>query len=88
MKLSRVVLVLTAAAAQAMDLTRATVVAPAAFSAREKKAVTMLVEEVEKRSQLRWPVAAQRCDTLFSEDLNAGEVIAGVRIVNPFNSRR
>jgi len=24
------------------------------------------------------------CDTLYSEDLNAGEVINGVRIVNPF----
>ena len=24
------------------------------------------------------------CDTLYTEDLNAGQVIAGVRIVNPF----
>ena len=88
MKHTIALLMAAAAAVHAMDLTRATVVAPAGFSAREKKAVAMLVEEVEKRSQLRWPVAAQRCDTLFSEDLNAGEVIAGVRIVNPFNSRR
>jgi len=28
--------------------------------------------------------ARLRCDTLLSEDLNHGEVIAGVRIVNPF----
>ena len=41
-------------AAQALDLTRATVVAPSGL-----KAVTVLVEEVEKRSQLRWPVSAQ-----------------------------
>ena len=47
----------------ALDLTQATVVAPSTFSAREKKAVTMLVEEVEKRSWLRWPVAAQRPGT-------------------------
>ncbi len=33
--------------------------APASFSAREKKAVGVLVEEVEKRSQVRWPVAAR-----------------------------
>ena len=26
------------------------------------------------------------CDTLYSEDLNAGEVIAGVKIINPFLS--
>ncbi len=44
----------------ALDLTKAVVVAPASLSAREKKAVTMLVEEVEKRSQIRWPVAASR----------------------------
>ena len=40
-------------AGQALDLSRATVVAPAGL-----KAVTVLVEEVEKRSQLRWPVSA------------------------------
>ncbi len=53
-------MLMLAASVRAVDLTQATVVAPAAFSAREKKAVAMLVEEVEKRSQLRWPVAAQR----------------------------
>ena len=43
----------------ALDLKQATVVAPPTFSAREKKAVTVLVEEVEKRSQIRWPISAQ-----------------------------
>jgi hypothetical protein len=43
-----------------LDLRQATVVAPADLSRREQKAVTMLVEEVEKRSQIRWPVAASR----------------------------
>lgn len=47
-----------AAAMAGADLSNATIVAPASFSAREKKAVTMLVEEVEKRSQIRWPVGA------------------------------
>jgi predicted nucleic acid-binding protein len=30
---------------------------------------------------------ASGCNVLFSEDLNTGEVIAGVRIVNPFHGR-
>src|SRR5262245_4731058 len=38
-----------------IDLTRAVVVAPAGFSGPENKAVMMLIEEVEKRTQLRWP---------------------------------
>src|SRR5262249_53658075 len=36
------------------DLTRAVVVAPADFSGPENKAVQMLIEEVEKRTQVRW----------------------------------
>jgi len=47
----------TAAPARALDLTRATVVAPASLSGPERKAVAMLVDEVEKRSQERWTVA-------------------------------
>src|SRR5215813_406482 len=43
--------------AQHLDLTKATVVAPANLSAPEKKAVAMLVEEVEKQTQLRWTVS-------------------------------
>src|SRR5262245_7751423 len=38
-----------------IDLTRAVVVVPADFSGQENKAVVMLIEEVEKRTQLRWP---------------------------------
>lgn len=40
----------------ALDLSRAVVLAPAGLSRIEKKAVTLLVEEVEKRSQIRWEV--------------------------------
>src|SRR5690348_12558076 len=40
----------------ALDLKNAVVVAPAELSGPEKKAVTMLVEEVEKRTHLLWPV--------------------------------
>jgi predicted nucleic acid-binding protein len=29
--------------------------------------------------------SAAGCDTLYSEDLNAGEIINGVKIVNPFS---
>src|SRR5215475_10538933 len=38
-----------------IDLTRAVVVVPTDFSGPENKAVMMLIEEVEKRTQLRWP---------------------------------
>src|SRR5215510_13547503 len=37
-----------------IDLTGAVVVAPADFSGPENKAVRMLIEEVEKRTQVRW----------------------------------
>src|SRR5439155_4883942 len=41
----------------AVDLSHATVVTPPNLSGPEQKAVTMLVEEVEKRSQIRWHVS-------------------------------
>ncbi len=40
-----------------LDLTRAVVVAPATFTGPENKAVQLLIEEVERRTQLRWPRA-------------------------------
>ena len=43
----------------ALELTRAVVVAPANFSGPENKAVQMLIEEVEQRTQLRWQVVNQ-----------------------------
>lgn len=43
-------------AAGTLDLTKAVVVAPQSLSARQNKAITMLVEEVEKRTRIRWPV--------------------------------
>ncbi|HET6572118.1 MAG TPA: hypothetical protein VFG68_00825 [Fimbriiglobus sp.] len=43
-----------AAAAEPLDLTAATVVAPPGLSGPEAKAVRMLVEEVETRSLVRW----------------------------------
>lgn len=42
-----------------IDLTRAVVVAPANFSGPQNKAVQMLIEEVEKRSQIRWTRSQQ-----------------------------
>jgi hypothetical protein len=39
-----------------LDLSKAVVVAPRALSPRERKAAQVLVEEVEKRTQLRWAV--------------------------------
>jgi hypothetical protein len=40
----------------AVDLSRAVVVAPDTLSRRERKAVQVLIEEVEKRTEFRWPV--------------------------------
>jgi hypothetical protein len=40
----------------AIDLKDAVVVAPESLSRREQKAVQVLVEEVEKRTEFRWPV--------------------------------
>ncbi|KAB2659699.1 MAG: hypothetical protein DVB31_15495, partial [Verrucomicrobia bacterium] len=48
---------LLAAVARAADLRRAVVVVPGGLSARGHKAVDMLVDEVDKRSHVRWPVA-------------------------------
>ncbi|TAM84028.1 MAG: hypothetical protein EPN47_03705 [Acidobacteria bacterium] len=39
-----------------MDLTDAVVVMPEGLSRREQKAVQLLMEEVEKRTEIRWPV--------------------------------
>lgn len=42
------------AEADCLDLTHAVVVTPADLGARERKAVAMLLDEVEKRSRIRW----------------------------------
>jgi hypothetical protein len=42
------------AAEQVVDLTRAVIVTPSGLSGPEKKAVAMLADEVEKRTQIRW----------------------------------
>src|SRR5687767_13176754 len=47
-----------ASAAELLDITRAVVVAPASAGKIEKKAVAMLIEEVERRTQTRWRVSA------------------------------
>jgi hypothetical protein len=39
-----------------LDLSNAVVVAPEPLSARERKAVQVLVEEVEKRTEIRWTI--------------------------------
>src|SRR5271157_3266213 len=57
--IKRLLLVLACAAAMtpccfAVDLSHARVVADAAFTVHEKNAVAMLVDEVEKRTALRW----------------------------------
>jgi len=49
--------------AHAIDLKNATVVAPAGLSGPGKKAVAMLVDEVEKRTRIRLPVSERRAGT-------------------------
>jgi hypothetical protein len=39
-----------------LNLTEAVIVAPPGLTSREEKAITLLVEEVEKRTGIRWPV--------------------------------
>src|SRR5947209_5744417 len=43
-----------------LDLTRAVVVTPGKLSGPEEKAVAMLIEEVEKRTQVRWQRVTSR----------------------------
>src|SRR5437899_3232476 len=45
--------------AGALDLSKALVLTPANLSVPEKKAVSMLLDEVEKRSQIRWTSARE-----------------------------
>jgi hypothetical protein len=47
-------------AAQALDLAGASVVLPAGASPQERKAAVMLIDEVERRTRLRWPLANAR----------------------------
>ena len=44
--------------ATALDLTRAVIVSPASLSRPEQKAITLLAEEVAKRTQIKWEVAS------------------------------
>ena len=47
------------APAAALDLTNAAIVSPSGLSAPEAKAVTLLIEEVDKRSGIRWEPAPE-----------------------------
>src|SRR5262249_45923910 len=58
--LSFTLLFISSLPAWATDLTRAVVVMPDGLSARERKAVEMLVDEVQKRTQGRWTVSTSR----------------------------
>jgi hypothetical protein len=50
----------TTRAADSLDLSRAVIVAPKGLSGPEQKAVTLLADEVEKRTQIRWEVVPSR----------------------------
>jgi len=50
------ILLLLSLQANALDLNEAVVVTPSALSEPERKAVLMLIDEVETRTHIRWPV--------------------------------
>ncbi len=52
------------AADNTIDLTHAVIITPTAMSGPEKKAILMLQEEVEKRTQVRWGTREQCRPTL------------------------
>jgi hypothetical protein len=56
----------------ALDLTRAVVVPPPSPSKAEQKAVAMLIEEVEKRSQIRWATAASGSPAIMLRNVSIG----------------
>jgi hypothetical protein len=56
----------------AMDLSHATVAYPADFSGPEAKAVAMLVDEVDKRSGIRWETAPDRSAATVAIERGAG----------------
>jgi len=58
--LKMTVLGVAGAAAAPLDLSQAVLVAAPGFTRHEQKAVSVLVEEVEKRTLIRWPMAAAR----------------------------
>jgi len=61
-----------AAPLPAMDLSRAQVAYPAGFSGPEAKAVALLVEEVEKRSGIRWEIAPDAIGAAVRIERGAG----------------
>ncbi len=66
---------------QALDLTRTVLVAPENLSKPEHKALTMLVEEVERRSGVRWETSTTwpaQADTLIAVGREAD-----LRAINP-----
>ncbi len=58
--LSLILLPMSAVADDFLDMTKAVVVLPSKLAPRERLAVRMLVEEVEKRSGVRWEVQTYR----------------------------
>src|SRR5262245_27547624 len=59
-----------------MDFTRAVIVTPPGLSGPEKKAVAMLADEVEKRTQIRW----KQSDTWPTEAVSVVAVGQGMAL--------
>ncbi len=78
------------ARAAEIDLANAVVVADAKRSVQEQKAIDMLVEEVQKRTRIRWKVASQRptADTPVIKLESANQGADGYRILIERNNRQ
>lgn len=61
-----------------LDFTRAVVVAPADLTGPERKAVEMLVDEVERRSFVRWPVVHE-----WPGDAHAVIIVGSAAAIGP-----
>src|SRR6185436_180024 len=70
-----ILLMLSAGTSHALDLSRAIVAVATNLSRPEQKAIAMLVEEVEKRTQIKWAVTS-------SWPTNAASVIAVGQVSN------
>lgn len=69
-----------------LDLSRAVILAPKEASPLQKKAAQMLVEEVEKRTQIRWPIIQQAKDkTAPVIVINTMEGLAKTEFGQPLN---
>lgn len=68
-------LTVPAARAQAIDLSRATIISPARADGPENAALLMLVEEVGKRTGLKWQIRSE--EALPADEVDSPQIVIG-----------